>query len=69
MGNIRAEKASGAKNDRSGLLELVVDGNTLVVAQIDRLSRGLAYGLQLIDDLYLGGVSLYSILDPVKGEN
>ena len=33
LGNIRAEEASGARNDRSGLLELldlVVEGDTLV---------------------------------------
>ena len=33
MGNIRAEEASGAKDDRGGLLELldlVVEGDTLV---------------------------------------
>ena len=44
MGNIRAEEASGAKNDRGGLLELldlVVEGDTLMVTHIDRLSRGL----------------------------
>ena len=38
MGNIRAEEASGAKNDRGGLLELldlVVEGDTLVVTHID----------------------------------
>ena len=49
MGNIRAEEASGAKDDRGGLLELldlVVEGDTLVVTHIDRLSRGLTYGLQ-----------------------
>ena len=43
MGNIRAEEASGAKDDRGGLLELldlVVEGDTLVVTHIDRLSRG-----------------------------
>ena len=50
MGNIRAEEASGAKDDRGGLLELldlVVEGDTLVVTHIDRLSRGLTYGLQV----------------------
>ena len=39
MGNIRAEEASGAKNDRGGLLELlylVVEGDTLVVTHIWR---------------------------------
>ena len=41
MGNIRAEEASGAKDDRGGLLELldlVAPGDTLVVTHIDRLS-------------------------------
>ena len=40
LGNIRAEEASGATNDRGGLLDLVFEGDTLVVAHIDRLSRG-----------------------------
>ena len=43
MGNIKTEEASGAKNDRGGLLELldlVFEGDTLVVTHIDRLSRG-----------------------------
>ena len=58
MGNVRAEEASGAKNDRGGLLELldlVVEGDTLVVTHIDRLSRGLTYGLQVIEGLHHGG--------------
>ena len=41
MGNISAEEASGAKDDRGGLLDLVVEGDTLVITHIDRLSRGL----------------------------
>ena len=44
MGNIRAEEASGAKDDRGGLpemLDLVSAGDTLVVAHIDLLSRRL----------------------------
>ncbi len=48
-GNIRAEEASGAKDDRGGLLDLldlVAPGDTLVVTHIDRLSRGLTYGLR-----------------------
>ena len=55
MGNIRAEEASGAKDDRGGLLELldlVVEGDTLVLTHIDRLSRGLTYGLQVIEGLH-----------------
>ena len=66
MGNIRAEEASGAKNDRGGLLELldlVVEGDTLVVTHIDRLSRGLTYGLQVIEDLHLRGVEFRSLAE------
>ena len=67
LGNIRAEEASGAKNDRGGLLELldllVVEGDTLVVTHIDRLSRGLTYGLQVIEDLHLRGVEFRSLAE------
>ena len=34
----------------------MVEGDTLVVTHIDRLSRGLTYGLQVIEDLHLRGV-------------
>ena len=64
MGNIRAEEASGAKDDRGGLLvllDLVVGGDTLVVAHIDRLSRGLTYGLQVIEALHHAGVEFRSL--------
>ena len=64
MGNIRAEEASGAKDDRGGLLELldlVVKGDTLVVTHIDRLSRGLTYGLQVIEGLHHAGVEFRSL--------
>ena len=64
MGNIRAEEASGAKDDRGGLLELldlVVEGDTLVVTHIDRLSRGLTHGLQVIEGLHRAGVEFRSL--------
>ena len=64
MGNIRAEEASGAKDDRGGLMELldlVVAGDTLVVTHIDRLSRGLTYGLQVIEGLHHAGVEFRSL--------
>ena len=74
LGNIRAEEASGARNDRGGLLELldlVVEGDTLVVTHIDRLSRGLTHGLQVIEGLHRAGVefrSLVEIMDRIDGE-
>ena len=55
LGNIRAEEASGARNARGGLLELldlVVEADTLVVTHIDWLSRGLTHGLQVIEGLH-----------------
>ena len=64
LGNIRAEEASGARNDRGGLLELldlVAEGDTLVVTHIDRLSRGLTYGLQVIEGLHRVGVEFRSL--------
>ena len=64
--NVRAEEASGAKDDRGGLLELldlVVQGDTLVVTHIDRLSRGLTYGLQVIEGLHHAGVEFRSLSD------
>ena len=66
MGNIRAEEASGAKDDRGGLLELldlVVEGDTLVITYIHRLSRGLTYGLQVIEGLHRAGVEFRSLAE------
>ena len=45
------------------LLDLVVEGDTLVVTHIDRLSRGLTYGLQVIEDLHLRGVEFRSLAE------
>ena len=70
MGNVRAEEASGAKDDRGGLLELldlVVEGDTLVVTHIDRLSRGLTYGLQVIEGLHRAGVEFRAISENAVG--
>ncbi len=66
LGNIRAEEASGTKNDRGGLLELldlVGKGDTLVVTHIDRLSRGLTHGLQVIEGLHRAGVEFRSLAE------
>ncbi len=66
MGNIRAEEASGAKDDRGGLLkllDLVVAGDTLVVTHIDRLPRGLTFGLQVIEGLNHAGAEFRSLAE------
>ena len=60
LGQHTVREASGAKDDRGGLLELldlVAAGDTLVVTHIDRLSRGLTYGLQVIEGLHTRGWS------------
>ena len=67
FGNVRAEEASGAKNDRGGLLELldlVVEGDTLVVTPTLTASPGgLTYSLQVIEDLHLRGVEFRSLAE------
>ena len=63
MGNIRTEEASGAKDDRGGLLELVDAADTLVVTHIDRLSQGLTFGLQVIEGLHHAGVEFRSLTE------
>ena len=39
----------------------MVEGDTLVVTHIDRLSRGLIYGLQVIEGLHRAGVEFRSL--------
>ena len=41
----------------------MVEGDTLVVTHIDRLSRSLTYGLQVIEDLHLRGVEVRSLAE------
>ena len=41
----------------------MVEGDTLVVTQIDRLSRGLTYGLQVIEGLHHTGVEFRSLAE------
>ena len=45
------------------MLDLVVEGDTLVPTHIDRLSRGLTYGLQVIEHLHLSGVEFRSLAE------
>ena len=72
MGNIRAKEASGAKDDRDGLLELldlVAAGDTLVATHIDRPSRGLTHELQVIEDLHHAGVEFRSLSEEFATAN
>ena len=43
------------------LLDLLAEGDTLVVTHIDRLSRGLTHGLQVIEGLHRAGVEFWSL--------
>ena len=43
------------------LLDLLAEGDTLVVTHIDRLSRGLTHGLQMIEGLHRAGVEFRSL--------
>ena len=64
LGNIRAEEASGAKNDRGGLLELldlVVEGDTLMVTHIDRLAGNLAEGIRTVQYLHDQGIHIRAL--------
>lgn len=45
----------------TGLLALLVKGDTLVVAALDRLGRNAGKAIQLIDSLYSKGVTVVSV--------
>lgn len=62
------EKVSGAAAERpelSKLLELVREGDTLVIWKLDRLGRSMAHLIQLVTDLEQRHVGLVSLNDPV----
>ena len=45
----------------------MVEGDTLVDTHIDRLSRGLTYGLQVIEGLHRAGVEFRSLAELDQG--
>jgi DNA invertase Pin-like site-specific DNA recombinase len=58
------EKISGASTDRpelTKLLEIIRDGDTLVIWKLDRLGRSLIHLVQLITDLEQRQVGLLSL--------
>ena len=66
MGNIRAEEARGAKDDRGGLLELLdlrSTGTPGVITHIEQLSKRLNYGLQVVEGLHHAGVEFRSMAE------
>ena len=60
---IREEIASGAKNRPilNQLLSELKDGDTLIVAALDRLGRKTLQALILIEDLYSRGIKVVSV--------
>ena len=64
--HLYSEKASGARDDRSGLktcLEYLKEGDTLIVWKLDRLGRSLANLLTIITDLKVRGVAFQSLTE------
>lgn len=64
--HIYEDKASGAKDDRTGLaqaLEFVQSGDTLVVWKLDRLGRSLPHLIEIINTLKAKDVGFKSITE------
>ena len=62
------EKVSGATADRpelGKLLDIIREGDTLVIWKLDRLGRSLAHLIKLVADLEQRQVGLLSLNDPV----
>lgn len=62
------EVASGAKNDRPELLDLLDHlrvGDTLVVWRLDRLGRSLTHLIETVEDLQSRGVSFKSLTETI----
>jgi DNA invertase Pin-like site-specific DNA recombinase len=65
---ILQEKASGAKDDREQLqiaLDLLDEGDTLVVYKLDRLARSTVKLIQVLDGIQQKGAHLVSINDNI----
>lgn len=63
---IYEDKLSGAKADRPGLekaLEMLREGDTLVVWKLDRLGRSFKHMIQVADELKDRGIHLRSLTD------
>ncbi|MFT4066553.1 recombinase family protein [Paraburkholderia sp.] len=62
------DKVSGPRADRPGLtkaLEVLREGDTLVVWKLDRLGRGVKQLVDLIGDLHRHGVQFRSLADSI----
>ncbi|MCZ2261977.1 recombinase family protein [Isoptericola nanjingensis] len=66
--HVRVEMASGRRQDRpvlAGLLAELGDGDTLVVAKLDRLGRSMPHLVGLVDELERRGVGLRSLSEQI----
>ncbi|MET3960005.1 DNA invertase Pin-like site-specific DNA recombinase [Rhodococcus sp. OAS809] len=62
------EVASGAKNDRPELIDLLDHlrpGDTLIVWRLDRLGRSLTHLIETVEDLQSRGVSFKSLTETI----
>lgn len=62
------DKVSGTRTDRPGLsktLEMLRDGDTLVVWKLDRLGRSVKHLVDLVGDLQKQGVQFKSLTDSI----
>jgi DNA invertase Pin-like site-specific DNA recombinase len=60
--NIFKDMATGKNNDREGLkalLNVLTEGDTLIVSKMDRMARNVKEGIALIDELTKKGVKLH----------
>ena len=58
---VYAEKFTGMKKDRpewNRLMEQIKEGDTLIVAKLDRIARSVKLGLEIVDELVGRGVSI-----------
>lgn len=64
--HLHHDKASGARDDRPGLLHCLTDlraGDCLIVWKLDRLGRSLIHLLTLVEDLKKRGVAFRSLTE------
>ena len=64
--SLYADKASGERDDRTGLrdcLEYARSGDTLVVWKLDRLGRSLSHLLEIVTDLKRRGIAFRSLTE------
>ena len=62
------DKVSGTRTDRPGFtkaLEILRDGDTLVVWKLDRLGRSVKHLVDMVDELHKQGIQFKSLTDAI----